>query len=219
MDLQIKKNFISFLLSCNVLKFGKFTTKSKRKTPYFINTGNFKFGKQLNILGEFYADFIVEKNVEFSAMFGPAYKGISLVACCSNALYEKYSINKGFFFNRKETKDHGEGGNYIGYSPKENEKIIVVEDVLTAATSIKEVLPNLKKHYKIICENAFVLVDRCEKVSNSNEKASNYLKKEFNLTVNSLITIKDILKYVENNEKYSEKIKSMQNYIEKYCIL
>ena len=219
MELETKKNFISFLLNCNVLKFGEFITKSKRKTPYFINTGNFKFGEQLNILGEFYADFIVKQNVEFKAMFGPAYKGISLVVCCSNALYEKYSINKGFFFNRKETKDHGEGGNYVGYLPKENEEIIIVEDVLTAASSIKEVLPNLKKQFKIICKNAFVLVDRCEMAANSKEKASSYLKNEFNLNVNSLITIKDILEYVKNNEKYSEKIKSMQNYIQKFCIL
>lgn len=219
MDLETKKNFISFLLECNVLKFGEFITKSKRKTPYFINTGNFKFAKQINILGEFYADFIVKKDVEFKAMFGPAYKGIGLIVCCSNALYEKYSINKPFFFNRKETKNHGEGGNYIGYFPKENEKIIIVEDVLTAATSIKEVLPNLKSNFKISCENVFVLVDRCEMATNSNQKASVFLKKEFNLTVNSLVTIKDILEYIKNNEKYSEKIKSMQCYIKKHCIL
>ena len=178
MDLKTKKEFIEFLIESNVLIFGEFLTKSKRKTPYFINTGNFKTAKQINILGHFYAKMVFESKVEYDALFGPAYKGISLVLSCCNALYTDYDINKPFLFNRKEEKDHGEGGNFIGYIPKENEKIIIVEDVLTAGTAVKEVLPILKSCFNVHCNNLFVLVDRCEIASSSSNKASLELKQK-----------------------------------------
>ena len=219
MEVKLKKEFVSFLIESNVLKFGEFTTKSNRKTPYFINTGNFKYGKQLNVLSKFYADFIVNSKVEYDCLFGPAYKGISLVVACCNALYEHHKINKPFFFNRKEIKDHGEGGSFIGHKPKEGEKIIIIEDVLTAGTAVKEILPTLKKQYNVECFNMFVLVNRCEFGNHKNIKASDELKEKFGLTVNSLISIKDIIEFLENNSKYEELKKSMQNYINSYCIL
>ena len=219
MDLKTKKEFIEFLIESNVLIFGEFLTKSKRKTPYFINTGNFKTAKQINILGHFYAKMVFESKVEYDALFGPAYKGISLVLSCCNALYTDYDINKPFLFNRKEEKDHGEGGNFIGYIPKENEKIIIVEDVLTAGTAVKEVLPILKSCFNVHCNNLFVLVDRCEIASSSSNKASLELKQKFNIDVNSLVNIKDILEFLKTNEKFNKHKKSMQEYIEKFCIL
>lgn len=219
MDIKTKKEFISFLIESDVLKFGSFITKSKRKTPYFINTGNFKTGKQLNILGDFYSKIVFKSGVFFDALFGPAYKGIALVIACCAALEKNYKINKPFFFNRKEKKDHGEGGNFIGYYPKEKEKIIIIEDVLTAGTAIKETLPTLQYSFNVICEDVFVLVNRCEIYANGDIKTSDGLKKEFNLNIHSLITIKDILEFLKNNKHHEDKIKSMQNYIENFCIL
>lgn len=219
MEVKTKKEFISFLIESNVLKFGNFITKSKRKTPYFINTGNFKTGKQLNILGDFYSKMVFESGVIFDALFGPAYKGISLVICCCSALEKNYKINKPFFFNRKEKKDHGEGGNFIGYSPKEKENVIIIEDVLTAGTAIRETLPMLQSNFNVVCENVFVLVDRCEISKNNNVKTSDNLKKEFNLDVHSLITIENVLEFLKNNKIYEDKIKNMQSYINTYCML
>ena len=219
MNIDRKKEFISFLIESNVLIFGDFTTKSGRKTPYFINTGNFKTAKQFNILGHFYAELVYNSKVLYDALFGPAYKGIPLVLSCCNALYTDYKLNKPFFFNRKEEKDHGEGGNFIGYTPKKNEEIIIVEDVLTAGTAVKEVLPILKFCFDVSCSNLFVLVDRCEVSVNSSNRASLELKEKFNITVNSLVDIKDILKFLSSNEKFKEHKESMQNYIQKFCIL
>ncbi len=218
MEDKTKKEFISFLIECKILKFGDFITKSQRKSPYFIYTWNFKFGKQLNLLGKFYSNFIVEKKIEYDVLFGPAYKGIILVISCASFLSLNHNLNKPFFFNRKEEKDHGEGGNFIGYSPKVNEKIIVIEDVLTAGTAITQTLPNVIKTYNVICEDVFVLVDRCEFGSNNKIKASDEVKQKFNLNIHSLVNIKDIFEYLKNNEKYQKNIKNMQSYIEKYCI-
>ena len=120
-----KKEFIEFLIGCNVLKFGEFITKSGRQTPYFINTGNFKTGRQLKILGEFYAKQLNDFKNEIDVLFGPAYKGISLVVCCCAALLNSFEVDMPFLFNRKEAKDHGEKGSFIGYMPKPNEKIAI----------------------------------------------------------------------------------------------
>lgn len=129
-----KKEFIEFMMGADVLRFGKFITKSGRETPYFINTGNYKTGLQSAQLGDFYAAFIKETLGEngFDAMFGPAYKGIPLVTTTAAALARNYGIDKPFFFNRKEMKDHGEGGNTVGYAPVNGDRIIIVEDVITA---------------------------------------------------------------------------------------
>ncbi len=113
-----KKEFIEFMMSADVLRFGDFTTKSGRKTPYFVNTGNYKTGLQNSRLGEFYAAMVKETiGDNFDAMFGPAYKGIPLATSVSGALARNYGIDKPFFFNRKEAKDHGEGGSIVGYKP------------------------------------------------------------------------------------------------------
>ncbi|MEG1779025.1 MAG: orotate phosphoribosyltransferase, partial [Oscillospiraceae bacterium] len=121
----LKKEFIDFMLSCDVLRFGNFTTKSGRQSPYFVNTGNYKTGAQNVKLGEFYAACIKQAcGDDFNALFGPAYKGIPLVTSAAGALARIYNIDKPFFFNRKEAKDHGEGGNLVGYQPKDGDKIV-----------------------------------------------------------------------------------------------
>ena len=119
------------MVRSGVLTFGDFVTKSGRNTPYFVNTGNYKTGMQAAQLGKFYAEAVKETlGEEFDAMFGPAYKGIPLVCTTAGALYNEYGIDKPYFFNRKEEKDHGEGGVFVGYKPQEGEEIVIVEDVI-----------------------------------------------------------------------------------------
>ena len=122
-----KKEFIEFMMSADVLRFGDFVTKSGRNTPYFVNTGNYRTGLQNSRLGEFYAALVKETVGDgFDAMFGPAYKGIPLVTTAAGALARTYGIDKPFFFNRKEAKDHGEGGSIVGYKPKDGDRVIII---------------------------------------------------------------------------------------------
>ena len=133
-----KREFIKFLEDAGVLNFGDFTAKSGRKIPYFINAGDIKTGEQISKLGEFYAKAYTEKlGNKKAVLYGPAYKGISIAVSSAVAL-AKCGLDLPFFFNRKEAKDHGEGGVFVGYVPKENEDIVIVEDVITAGTAIRE---------------------------------------------------------------------------------
>ena len=141
---QAKKEFIEFMMSADVLRFGDFVTKSGRNTPYFVNTGNYKTGLQSSRLGEFYAAAVHDAvGGDFDAMFGPAYKGIPLATSAAGALARNYGLDKPFFFNRKEAKDHGEGGSIVGYKPKDGDRIIIIEDVITAGTAVRETMPIL----------------------------------------------------------------------------
>ena len=158
-----KKEFIEFMMSADVLRFGDFVTKSGRNTPYFVNTGNYKTGLQSSKLGEFYAAFIKETiGDRFDAMFGPAYKGIPLVTTTAGALARNYQMDKPYFFNRKEVKDHGEGGNTVGYQPKDGDRVIIIEDVITAGTAIRETMPILKSCADVKVTDMFISVNRCE---------------------------------------------------------
>ena len=126
-----KQQFIQFLAECGVLKFGTFKLKSGRIAPYFLNSGEYKTGAQLKKLGEFYADCMHENGLQADTLFGPAYKGVPLALSAALALYEKYGQNVNFCFDRKEVKDHGEGGMFVGKQPEDGEKIVVIEDVMT----------------------------------------------------------------------------------------
>ena len=140
-----RKEFIDFMMSAGVLTFGDFTTKSGRKTPYFINTGNYKTGEQISILGDYYARCIQDSGEQFDALFGPAYKGIPLVAAAASSLYRNHGRDVRYCFNRKEKKDHGEGGGIVGYQPQSGDTLAIVEDVVTAGTAVRETLALLKQ--------------------------------------------------------------------------
>ena len=143
---QSKKEFIEFMLSANVLRFGHFVTKSGRNTQYFVNTGNYKTGLQNSKLGEFYAALVKETvGEDFDAMFGPAYKGIPLATSVAGALARNYGIDKPFFFNRKEAKDHGEGGVLVGCPLKDGDRVVIIEDVMTSGKALKEVASFARK--------------------------------------------------------------------------
>ena len=156
-----KKEFIEFMMSADVLRFGQFVTKSGRHTPYFVNTGNYRTGGQIAKLGDFYAALVKEAcGDDFDAMFGPAYKGIPLVTAAAGALARDFGIDKPYFFNRKEAKDHGEGGSIVGYKPKDGDRIIIIEDVITAGTAVRETMPVLKGCGDVKVNDMFISVSR-----------------------------------------------------------
>ena len=154
-----KQQFIQFLAECGVLKFGTFKLKSGRIAPYFLNSGEYKTGAQLKKLGEFYADCMHENGLQADTLFGPAYKGVPLALSAALALYEKYGQNVNFCFDRKEVKDHGEGGMFVGKQPEDGEKIVVIEDVMTSGKALKEVLPKLQGAAKVNVAGMVITVD------------------------------------------------------------
>ena len=161
--MSYKNDFIKFMTECGVLTFGDFTLKSGRKAPYFVNTGNYKTGKQLAKLGEFYAECIKDHGISPDTLFGPAYKGIPLAVSCSVALFNKYGMDVNYCFDRKEAKDHGEGGVIVGKQLTDGEKVVIIEDVITAGTAIRQVIPVLKNAADVKIEAMVISVDRMEK--------------------------------------------------------
>jgi len=159
-----KKEFIEFMVRSQVLTFGDFVTKSGRKTPFFINTGRYKTGSELARLGRFYAEAIVRQlGFKYDVLFGPAYKGIPLVVTTAMALAERHQYDVGFCFNRKEAKDHGEGGVLVGRPLRDGDRVVIVEDVTTAGTSIRETVPILRAAGKVDIVGLVVSVDRMER--------------------------------------------------------
>jgi len=225
-----KKEFVDFLIDSEALLFGDFTTKSGRLSPYFINTGKFRSGEQIKALGRFYAQTIMEqiergnidRNINF--LFGPAYKGIPLVITTSIALSE-YGMDINYCFNRKEAKDHGEGGGIVGYEPRPGDKALIIEDVITAGTAVREVIPVLRK-LGVDINGLIVSVDRMEK-ADGDVTAIQSLSQDEGIQTYPVINIKDILHELENyslqrknsitglNSGTYEKISA---YMREYCI-
>jgi len=194
--MDYKQNFIKFMAECGALKFGEFTLKSGRKAPYFINTGNYCKGSQLAQLGRYYADCIKENAVEADTLFGPAYKGIPLACACSAALAEKYGIDTNYAFDRKEAKDHGEGGNIVGKKLTDGERVLIIEDVITAGTAVRQVLPILKNAADVRITGMVISVDRMEKGS-AGKSAAQEIFEEFGIKVYSIVTLTDIIAALE----------------------
>lgn len=214
-----KRKFIEFMMEADVLRFGQFVTKSGRHTPYFVNTGNYKTGLQSSRLGSFYAELIHETvGGEFEAMFGPAYKGIPLVTSCAGALARDYGMDKPFFFNRKEAKDHGEGGSLVGYKPQDGDRVIIIEDVITAGTAIRETMPVLESCAKVHVPDMFISVNRCEVGQTPGKTAVMEVKEEFGIRVHALVTVQDIHEYLKETGLYAELLPMMEAYMKEYCV-
>lgn len=214
-----KIEFIEFMMSADVLRFGDFVTKSGRNTPYFVNTGNYKTGKQIATLAKFYSKMITETiGDKFDAMFGPAYKGIPLAAATAATLATEYDIDKPYFFNRKEKKDHGEGGNLVGYKPQDGDNVIIIEDVITAGTAIRETMPILFDAADIKVKDMFISVNRCEVGKNGNKTAVMEVMEEFGINVHSIITVKDIYEYLKEKGTYGDFLPKMEEYMKQYCV-
>lgn len=217
---QKKREFIAFMMAADVLRFGSFVTKSGRNTPYFVNTGNYKTGEQIAKLGEYYAALIQETLGDgFDAMFGPAYKGIPLATAAACALYGKYGISCPFFFNRKEEKDHGEGGSLIGYKPVDGDRVIIIEDVITAGTAIREVMPILSGVAKTRVEHMFISVNRCEAGQVPGKTAIMEVSEEYGIQVHPIVTVVDIRAYLAEKPEYRELLEAMDRYMAQYCVL
>ncbi len=207
-----KREFIQFLQSAGVLKFGDFTAKSGRKIPYFINAGEIKTGEQIQKLGEFYAKAYFEKiGNKRTVLYGPAYKGISIAVSAAVAL-AKNGLDVPFFFNRKEAKDHGEGGVFVGYVPKAGEEIVIVEDVITAGTAIRESMAILSGIEGAKVCATFVMVDRKEK-GKTDKSAMAEVGEEFGFPVYSVVDVYDIIEYLEEDESNRENVERIKNYL------
>ncbi len=215
-----QQEFIEFMLSAGVLRFGNFVTKSGRNTQYFVNTGNYKTGAQMARLGSYYAKLVKETVGDgFDAMFGPAYKGIPLSCACAIALFNDHGIDRPYFFNRKELKDHGEGGNVVGYQPKDGDRVIIIEDVITAGTAVRETMPVLQACAKVQVPHMFISVDRCEIGTTPGKTAIMEVEETFGIKVHPIVTVKDIYAYLKEKGEDPELPRAMESYMERYCVL
>ncbi|QTE69935.1 orotate phosphoribosyltransferase [Clostridiales bacterium FE2011] len=195
-----RKRFIELLAESGAVQFGDFTAKSGRKTPYFINTGKLTYGDQLDLVGKMYAQTYVENiGRESLLLFGPAYKGITLVAVTAAALYSQYGVRVPVCFNRKEKKDHGEGGAIVGEIPGKDDRIVIVEDVITAGTAIRETMELLKNLDMGRVESIIIAVDRMEK-GRGEQSALAELEQEFGVKVFPIVTIREVVSYLHNRE-------------------
>ena len=207
-----KREFIQFLQGAGVLKFGDFTAKSGRKIPYFINAGMIKTGEEIAKLGEFYAKAYFEKvGNKPTVLYGPAYKGISIAVSAAVAL-SKNGLNVPFFFNRKEAKDHGEGGVFVGYVPQNGEEVVIVEDVITAGTAIRESMAILSHLDGVKVAATFVMVDRKEK-GQGEKGAMQEIEEEFGFPVYSVVDVYDIIEYLEEDPENEENVTRIKNYL------
>lgn len=216
--MSYKNEFIKFMCESGVLIFGDFVTKSGRNTPYFVNTGNYNTGEQINKLGYFYAKCIQENNLDANILYGPAYKGIPLCVTVASSLYQDYNKNVNYCFNRKEAKDHGEGGTIIGYSLKDGDELTVIEDVITAGTAIRESLTTLDAVAKVKIKSVIISVDRMEK-GNNEKSAIQEVYEEFGIKVYPIVTINDIIEAIKSNViEGQEYLDKMIAYREQYGI-
>ena len=193
-----KAEFIEFMVDCNVLKFGDFVTKSGRKTPFFINTGFYRTGAQLRKLGEYYARAIADKfGTDFDILFGPAYKGIPLSVAASMAMSEKVDADIRYCSNRKEVKDHGDTGILLGSPIADGDRIVIIEDVTTAGTSIGETLPIIKAQADAAVLGLVVSVDRMER-GKGEKSALQEIQETYGFETTAIVTMADVVEHLYN---------------------
>lgn len=193
--------FIEFMVRSDVLTFGDFITKSGRETPYFVNTGRYNTGAQLARLGQFYADAItadfMQRGATIDVLFGPAYKGIPLVATTAIALAERGGGDVGFAFNRKEAKDHGEGGVFVGHTFVDGDRVLIIEDVTTAGTSLRETIPLITAAAAVHIEGLVVSIDRCER-GTGERSALDEAAETWQMTTSAIVTVFDVIEHLHN---------------------
>ncbi len=205
-----KQDFIKFMVDSGVLTFGEFTLKSGRLSPYFMNSGNYKTGAQLARLGGFYAECIHDNGIEFDTLFGPAYKGIPLAVSTAVALYTKFGIDVNYCFDRKEAKDHGEGGCIVGKQLADGERVVIIEDVMTSGKALREVMPKLKETANVDVAAMIIQVDRMEKGLNGDKSAVQEVSGEFGVNIYPIVNMNDIIEAIEDGivpgREYLEKM-------------
>ena len=195
---QYKQEFIEFMIDCNVLKFGDFVTKSGRKTPFFVNTGFYRTGAQLRRLGQYYAKAIKEQfGTDFDVLFGPAYKGIPLSVAATIAISEEYGKDIRYCSNRKEIKDHGDTGILLGSPIEDGDKVVIIEDVTTAGTSIEETLPIVKAQGDVDVLGLVVSVDRMER-GQGEKSALVEISEKYGLKTTAIVTMGEVVEHLYN---------------------
>ena len=195
-----KQEFIEFMIDCNVLKFGDFVTKSGRKTPFFVNTGFYRTGAQLRKLGQYYAKAIEQAfGLEFDVLFGPAYKGIPLTVAASMEISDVYGKDIKYCSNRKEVKDHGDKGILLGSPIADGDKVVIIEDVTTAGTSIQETLPIIKAQGDVDVIGLVVSVDRMER-GQGTKSALKEIEEKYGLKTAAIVTMQDVVEHLYNKE-------------------
>ncbi len=213
-----KESFIQFMVECGVLTFGEFTLKSGRIAPYFINCGNYKTGAQLAKLGEYYAECIHANNIPVETLFGPAYKGIPLAVSTVVALSNKFGIDVNYCFDRKEAKDHGEGGMFVGKTLVDDEKVVIIDDVMTSGKALRESMPKLKGAANVDVTGMVITVDRMER-GTGEKSAVQEVKEEFGVTVYPIVTMEDIIDAIRNGiVPGAEYLDKMLAYREQYGV-
>jgi len=205
-----RQSFIDFMSGAGVLGFGEFITKAGRISPYFINTGLYCTGAHLSRLAEYYAELIYDSGEQFDVLFGPAYKGIPLASVTALELHRTYGINVKYAFNRKEAKDHGEGGTIIGHVPSQDERVAVIEDVTSAGTSIRETLDLLGQTAQITA--LFVSVDRCER-GKTDKSAISEIRDTYGIHTYNICNAYDILNSLAQDDPNRAK---MREYLKQY---
>ncbi|MCR4717675.1 MAG: orotate phosphoribosyltransferase [Lachnospiraceae bacterium] len=195
---QYKQEFIEFMIDSDVLKFGDFVTKSGRKTPFFVNTGFYRTGKQLRKLGQYYARAINDTfGTDFDVLFGPAYKGIPLTVAATIAISEQYDKDINYCSNRKEVKDHGDKGILLGSPIKDNDKVVIIEDVTTAGTSIEETVPIIKAQGDVEVMGLCVSVDRMER-GQGTKSALTEISEKYGFKTTAIVTMAEVVEHLYN---------------------
>lgn len=195
-----KKEFIEFMVDCQVLKFGDFVTKSGRKTPFFVNTGFYRTGAQLRRLGQYYAEAVNNKfGLDFDVLFGPAYKAIPLSVAATIAISEKYGQDIRYCSNRKEVKDHGDKGILLGSPINDGDRVVIIEDVTTAGTSIEETLPIIKAQGDVNPIGLVVSVDRMER-GKGTKSALSEIEEKYGLKTTAIVTMAEVVEHLYNKE-------------------
>ncbi len=210
-----QREFIEFALEKQVLKFGEFTLKSGRKSPYFFNAGLFNTGRDLARLGRFYAAALVDSGIEFDVLFGPAYKGIPIATTTAVALADHHDVDTPYCFNRKEAKDHGEGGNLVG--SKLEGRVMLVDDVITAGTAIRESMELIQAN-KADLAGVLVAIDRQEK-GKGELSAIQEVERDFGCAVISIVSLTDLITYLEQQGNNTEHLEAVKAYRAQYGIL
>ena len=217
---EYQSSFIEFLIQSEALCFGEFTLKSGRVSPYFFNSARFNTGKSIATLSRFYSQHIIETiGNDCVSVFGPAYKGIPLAVATAMTLCSEFNYQIGYTFNRKEAKDHGDRGELVGLNLNKGDAIVIVEDVITAGTTLKEVVPQLRERYQVNIKGVIIALDRCERGGDSTCSAKDEAARDLGLNIYPLVTTHEIIAYIEkqeSNHTLKKYLPLMKQYLETY---